>query len=65
MVTNVGNVDRGIRFIVAATLVVLGVSGILSGTLALVGYVVAAIALLTGMLRVCPLWSVCKINTAK
>ncbi|NUO81251.1 DUF2892 domain-containing protein [candidate division KSB1 bacterium] len=62
---NVGKVDRGIRLIIAAVLVVLGVFGVLKGTFALVGYVVAAIAVLTGMLRVCPLWSVFKINTAK
>ncbi len=65
MGVNVGKVDRGIRLIIAVVLVVLGVFGVLQGTLALVGYVVAAIALLTGMLRVCPLWSVFKINTAK
>ena len=62
---NVGKIDRGIRLIVAAVLVLLGVSGILSGAVASVGYVVAVIALLTGLLRMCPLWSVCKINTAK
>lgn len=62
---NVGKVDRGIRLVIAAVLVVLSASGVLSGTLAIAGYVVAAIALLTGVLRVCPLWSVCKINTAK
>lgn len=65
MVINVGNIDRGVRLLVAAALVLLGVSGVLSGTLAIAGYVVAAIALLTGLLRVCPLWAVCKINTAK
>lgn len=62
---NVGKVDRGIRLIVAIVLVTLSASGILSGTLAIAGYVVAAIALLTGLVRICPLWAVCKINTAK
>ncbi len=62
---NVGKVDRGIRLIVAVVLIALGVSGVLGGTLAIVGYVVAAIALLTGLVRICPLWAVCKINTAK
>lgn len=62
---NVGKTDRGIRLVVAAALVLLGVSGVLNGALAIAGYVIAAIALLTGLLRVCPLWSVCKINTAK
>lgn len=62
---NVGKVDRGIRFVVAAVLVVFGVAGVLQGALAIAGYVVAAVALLTGALRICPLWSICKINTAK
>jgi hypothetical protein len=65
MSINVGKADRGVRLIIAAALLVLGVSGVLQGTFALAGYVVAAIALLTATLRVCPLWSVCKINTAK
>lgn len=62
---NVGKVDRGIRLIVAVVLVALGVSGVLGGTFAIAAYVVAAIALVTGLVRVCPLWAVCKINTAK
>ncbi|MEK7728945.1 MAG: DUF2892 domain-containing protein [candidate division KSB1 bacterium] len=62
---NVGKVDRGVRLIVAVVLVALGVSGVLSGAFAIAGYVVAAIALVTGLVRICPLWSVCKINTVK
>lgn len=62
---NVGKVDRGIRLILGIVLVVLGATGVLSGMLAVAGYVVAAIAVLTATLRICPLWSVCKINTAK
>lgn len=65
MTTNVGSLDRIIRLTVGAALVLLGVFGVLSGTAAIIGYVVAAIALVTGSLSYCPLWGVCKINTAK
>jgi hypothetical protein len=65
MTTNVGNLDRAIRWVVGAALILLGVFGVLNGTLAIVGYIVAAIALVTGSIRYCPLWGVCKINTAK
>lgn len=65
MTTNVGNADRVIRWLIGAALILLGAFGVLNGTLAIAGYAVAAIALLTGTMRYCPLWSVFKINTAK
>lgn len=65
MTTNVGSLDRTIRWVVGAALILFGVLGVLKGTLAIVGYIVAAIALVTGSMRYCPLWSVFKINTTK
>jgi len=63
MTANVGPLDRGIRIFVGITLLVLGLLHVLTGTLAIIAYVVAAIALLTGLIRFCPAWSVCDINT--
>ncbi len=65
MTTNVGSADRAIRWIVGIVLILLGAFNVLTGTMAIVGYTVAAIALITGTIRYCPLWGVCKINTAK
>ncbi|MDZ7361685.1 MAG: DUF2892 domain-containing protein [candidate division KSB1 bacterium] len=65
MTANVGSLDRVVRWLVGAVLIMLGVFGVLEGTAAIIGYVVAAIALLTGTMSYCPLWAVCKINTAK
>lgn len=65
MTANVGSIDRGLRWLVGGALILLGVLGVLQGTAAIVGYVVAAIALLTGSIRYCPLWAAFKINTAK
>ncbi len=65
MTANVGSADRTVRWIAGVALILLGVFGVLQGTAAIIGYVVAAIALITGTLRYCPLWAVFKINTAK
>ena len=65
MTTNVGILDRSVRWIVGVALVLLGVFNVLSGTAAIIGYAVAAIALITGSVGYCPLWGACKINTAK
>jgi hypothetical protein len=65
MIANVGSVDRTVRWVVGVALILLGVFGVLQGTAAIIGYVVAAIALITGTMSYCPLWAVFKINTAK
>jgi len=62
---NVGSTDRVVRWGIGVALILLGVFNILSGTAAIAGYVVAAIALITGSVGFCPLWSLFKINTAK
>ncbi len=63
MTSNVGAVDRGIRFVLGVVLIVLGLTHVLTGTTAIVGYVVGAIALVTGLVRYCPAWSIFGINT--
>lgn len=65
MTVNVGSVDRGLRWLVGVALILLGVFGVLQGTAAIIGYVVAAVALFTGSIRYCPLWAAFRINTAK
>jgi hypothetical protein len=65
MKINVGGGDRVVRLLVGAALVLLGVFDVISGVAAIVGYIVAAVALITGTVRFCPLWAVCKINTVK
>jgi hypothetical protein len=65
MTANVGSVDRAVRWIAGVALILLGVFGVLQGTVAIIGYVVAAIALITGTMSYCPLWAVFKINTRK
>jgi hypothetical protein len=54
MTKNMGTLDRVIRTIVAVTIVALYLSGRISGTLALVLGIVAAIFLATSSIGVCP-----------
>jgi uncharacterized membrane protein HdeD (DUF308 family) len=63
MTSNVGTTDRAIRIVLGIILIALGLSHIVTGGLAIAAYVVGAIALVTGVFRYCPAWSVFGINT--
>lgn len=63
MLKNVGGVDRGIRIIAGIVLLGMGLLHIVTGTWVLVAYIVGAVALLTGIVRFCPAWSIFGINT--
>ena len=63
MLNNVGGIDRGIRIFLGIGLLVLGFLHVVTGTLAIVAYIVGAIALITGLIRFCPAWSIFGINT--
>jgi hypothetical protein len=63
MLNNVGGVDRGIRLILGIGLLALALLHVVTGTLAIAAYVVGGIALVTGLIRFCPAWSIFGINT--
>ncbi len=63
MKKNIGKLDRAIRLIVAAVIVVLYFAGVLSGTLAVVLFILAAVFILTGSLEICPLYLPFGIST--
>lgn len=63
MKSNVGTADRLVRFGVAIILVMLYATGSVAGTLAYVLLGVAAILLLTSLIKLCPLYSLLGINT--
>jgi hypothetical protein len=65
MKLNMGSVDRVIRVVAAILLIVLGLTGVLSGTLAIVGYVLGAVLLLTSAVGFCPLYALFNIRTSK
>jgi hypothetical protein len=62
---NMGTWDRILRLIIAAVIVVLSISGKISGTLEIVLLVVAAIFVLTSVIRFCPIYKPLGINTCK
>ncbi|CAN5354658.1 DUF2892 domain-containing protein [soil metagenome] len=63
MKRNMGNVDRTVRFIVAAIVAVLYFTHVITGTLAIVLLVLAGIFVLTSLVSFCPLYSLFGFNT--
>jgi len=58
-----GAADRIIRVIIAAIIVTLYFTGILSGTAGIMLVVLAVIFVLTSIISLCPLYSIFGINT--
>ncbi|HVA95350.1 MAG TPA: DUF2892 domain-containing protein [Candidatus Dormibacteraeota bacterium] len=63
MKRNVGGADRAIRIVVGMALLAMGLLHVITGALAIAAFVFGAIALLTGLVRYCPAWSLFGINT--
>jgi len=63
MKRNMGNLDRGIRAVVALIFAALIVTGTVSGVLAIVLGAVAAVFLLTSLIGFCPLYAPFGIST--
>jgi Inner membrane protein YgaP-like, transmembrane domain len=65
MRANVGGVDREIRIVLGLALLALGFGHVVTGTWGAVAYTLGAVALVTGLLRFCPAWSVSGINSCE
>ena len=65
MTKNVGELERGIRLLLGVALLGLAFFHVVTGTMAIVAYVVGAVAVITGLIRFCPAWSVFGINTGR
>jgi hypothetical protein len=63
MHNNVGGMDRTIRIVLGIVLLGLGLLHVVTGTMALIAYIVGAVALITALVRFCPAWSIFGINT--
>jgi hypothetical protein len=64
MVKNVGGIERGIRLVIGVGLLALAFFHVIAGPAAIVAYILGAIALITGLVRYCPAWSIIGINTS-
>jgi len=60
---NVGGIDRAVRIVVGVILLGIGFAHMVSGGLAIAAYAVGAVALVTGVFRFCPVWSLFGITT--
>ena len=66
MTTNMGMIDRGGRFLIAAILAYLALgAGVLTGPLFWLGLAVAAVFTLTAFVGNCPLYSIIGLKTCK
>ncbi len=63
MKVNVGKLDRVIRILLAAVISTLYITGVISGTLAIIVLFVGGILLLTGLVNFCPLYALLGINS--
>ncbi len=63
MKKNMGNIDRGIRIVVAIILAVLFFTGKIEGTLGYIAIIVAAVMTLTSLISFCPVYAILGIKT--
>lgn len=63
MKKNVGNTDKIIRLVVAVALVALYFTGKITGTLGVIGLVVAGVFTFTALLGTCPIYSLLGAST--
>ncbi len=65
MKKNMGSTDKIIRYIIAVAIAVLYFTHVITGTIGIIGLVVAGVFVLTSLVSFCPLYLPFKINTCK
>jgi ABC-type transport system involved in cytochrome bd biosynthesis fused ATPase/permease subunit len=65
MKKNIGGTDKAIRLLIAAVIVILALTKVITGTLAIILIIVAAIMVLTSLISFCPLYWPFGIHTNK
>jgi len=63
MKQNMGSSDRVIRLLIAAVLIILYFTGIISGILGIIALVAAGVFLLTSTISFCPLYTIFGMST--
>ena len=63
MKLNESPADRIVRIVLGIILAALAITGVATGALATVAWVVAAIALVTGVVGFCPLYAIFRVST--
>jgi hypothetical protein len=65
MKKNIGSIDRAVRIVIAAVIVILAFAHKISGTLEVILLIFAGILVLTTAISFCPIWWALGIGTAK
>lgn len=65
MKQNMGNLDKGIRVLIAVIIAILYSTHVISGTLAIVLLIFAGVFILTSFIGTCPLYIPFNITTKK
>lgn len=65
MKANIGNIDKLVRIVLAAVIVVLFFTKTITGTLAIILLIVGAVLLITSFINFCPIWHFLRISTKK
>jgi hypothetical protein len=65
MKKNMGGMDRVVRLLIALAVIALYYFGVISGTLATIALILAAIFAITSLVSFCPLYTLFGINTCK
>jgi hypothetical protein len=65
MKKNVGTIDKVIRILIAVVVVVLYFTHVISGVLAIILLVLAAILVVTSLFSLCPIWLALGLSTRK
>ncbi|MEL7159128.1 MAG: DUF2892 domain-containing protein [Bacteroidota bacterium] len=65
MTVNMGSADRIIRPLLAVVFIALYFTGTVTGTVGIILLVLAGVFLLTGIMGMCPLYSLLGINSCK
>lgn len=65
MKKNVGNIDKGIRIVIAIVVATLYYFNIIEGTLAYILMALSITLLITSLINFCPLYTLLGINTCK
>jgi hypothetical protein len=63
MSCNVGGIERTVRILIGMALLAVAFFHVVTGALATASYVLAAVALLTGLAGFCPAWAIIGFNT--
>ena len=65
MKKNMGSYDKLIRLVVAIVLIVLYYTGVITGTLGIIGLVLALVFTITSLISFCPLYTLFGLSTDK